>query len=92
MHAIQQLQHELADARNGTFTEEARLAQKDSKDVTQFGQSNGNQLDVNGGGATNTNSVVLPNGIADNAASYVSSANASTQVGVLMVIVILFIF
>ncbi|KAL5737025.1 hypothetical protein ACOSQ2_031813 [Xanthoceras sorbifolium] len=76
LHTIQQLQHELADARerNGTFTDESRISQKDSKDISQFGQNNGNQLDVNGGGAMNTNSGVLPNGNADNAASFVSSA------------------
>ncbi|KAK1554910.1 hypothetical protein Q3G72_026251 [Acer saccharum] len=81
LHTIQQLQHELADARerNGTFTDESHISQKDSKDVSQFGQNNGNQLDVNGGGAMNTNSGVLPNGNGDNAASFVSSGNASTQ-------------
>ncbi|TXG57460.1 hypothetical protein EZV62_015289 [Acer yangbiense] len=82
LHTIQQLQHELADARerNGTFTDESHISQKDSKDVSQFRQNNGNQLDVNGGGAMNTNSGVLPNGNGDNAASFVSSGNGSTQV------------
>ncbi|KAK2634037.1 hypothetical protein Ddye_028829 [Dipteronia dyeriana] len=81
LHTIQQLQHELADARerNGSFTDESRISQKDSKDVSQFGQNNGNQLDVNGGGAMNTNSGVRPNGNGDSAASFVSSGNASTQ-------------
>ncbi|TXG57455.1 hypothetical protein EZV62_018768 [Acer yangbiense] len=41
--------------------------------------NSGNQLDVNGGGAMNTNYGVLPNGNGDNAASFVSSGNASTQ-------------
>ena len=94
LHTIQQLQHELADARerNGTFTDESHISQKDSKDVSQFGQNNGNQLDVNGGGAMNTNSGVLPNGNGDNAASFVSSDNASTQVDFLVVIVIFYCF
>ncbi|KAJ0103056.1 hypothetical protein Patl1_05563 [Pistacia atlantica] len=82
LHTIQQLQHELADARerSGTFTDESRISQKNSKDVPQFGQNNGSQLDANGGGTMNSSGGPLPNGNSDNAASFASSGNASTQV------------
>ncbi|GMY07603.1 hypothetical protein FCV25MIE_02842 [Fagus crenata] len=82
MHTIQQLQLELADARerSGTYSDESRISQTNSKDVSQFGQSNGNQLDANGGGGTSGgNSGVLPNGNSDNVSSFASTGNASTQ-------------
>ena len=83
MHTIQQLQLELADARerSGTYSDESRISQTNSKDVSQFGQSNGNQLDSNGGGGTSGgNSGVLPNGNSDNVSSFASTGNAPAQV------------
>ncbi|KAA8540086.1 hypothetical protein F0562_026778 [Nyssa sinensis] len=82
MHTIQQLQLELADARerSGTYPDEACVSQRNSKDVPQFGQKNGSQSDVNGSGTQNGNSGVFPNGNAENVSSFVSTGNASTQV------------
>ena len=83
MHTIQQLQLELADARerSGTYSDESRISQTNSKDVSQFGQSNGNQLDANGGGGTSGgNSGVLPNGNSDKVSSFASTGNAPAQV------------
>ena len=74
---------ELADARerSGTYSDESRISQTNSKDVSQFGQSNGNQLDANGGGGTSGgNSGVLPNGNSDNVSSFASTGNAPAQV------------
>lgn len=81
LHTIQQLHLELADARerSGTYNGESRLSQTNSKDVSQFVQSNGNQLDGNRGGTSGGNSGVLPNGNSDNVTSFASTDNASTQ-------------
>ncbi|KAL7214011.1 hypothetical protein ACSBR1_026439 [Camellia fascicularis] len=81
LHTIQQLQLELADARerSGTYTEESRVSQTNSNDALQYGQNNGNQLDVDGGVTTNANSGDLPNGNVENVTSFVSTGNASTQ-------------
>ncbi|GMP70712.1 hypothetical protein CsSME_00029446 [Camellia sinensis var. sinensis] len=81
LHTIQQLQLELADARerSGTYTEESRVSQTNSNDALQYGQNNGNQLDVDGGVTTNSNSGDLPNGNVENVTSFVSTGNASTQ-------------
>ncbi|XP_048325351.1 uncharacterized protein LOC107414965 isoform X3 [Ziziphus jujuba] len=82
MHTIQQLQLELADARerSGTFTDESRISQENSKDVSQFSQTNGSQLDMNGGGTSGGSTGALPNGNSDNISSFVSAGNASTQI------------
>ncbi|XP_052187220.1 uncharacterized protein LOC127797989 isoform X2 [Diospyros lotus] len=82
MHTIQQLQLELADARerSGTFSDEPRMSHTNSKDASQFGQNNGNQLDVNGSVTQSVTSGVLPNGNAENVSSFASSGSASSQV------------
>ncbi|KAJ6687447.1 hypothetical protein OIU74_016185 [Salix koriyanagi] len=69
LHTIQQLQLELADARerSGSYTDETHLSQSNPKDVSSFSQNNGNQLDVNGTTASNANNGALQNGNADNA-------------------------
>lgn len=81
MHSIQQLQLELADARerSGTYTDESRIAQSNSnsKDASQFGQNNGNQLDMN---TSSGNTGAIPNGNSDDVQSFPSTGNASTQV------------
>lgn len=94
MHAIQQLQHELADARerSGTFTDESHVSQKGSKDASQFGQTNGNQSDTNGGGSMSANDGFLQNGNSDNAASFASSGNASTEVILFLLVLNTFCF
>ncbi|GAV73244.1 hypothetical protein CFOL_v3_16730 [Cephalotus follicularis] len=81
MHTIQQLQLELADARerSGTYAEESRISQTNSKDVSPIGKCNGNQLDTNGVGATNANTGVLQNGNPENVPSFASTGNATTQ-------------
>uniref|UniRef100_A0A5B7B017 DUF7725 domain-containing protein n=1 Tax=Davidia involucrata TaxID=16924 RepID=A0A5B7B017_DAVIN len=81
MHTIQQLQLELADARErtGTYSDEPRVSQTNLKDVPQFGLNNGSQLDVNGSGTQSGNSGVFPNGNAESVSSFVSTGNASTQ-------------
>ncbi|XP_057991075.1 uncharacterized protein LOC110669647 isoform X4 [Hevea brasiliensis] len=68
LHTVQQLHLELADTRerSGSYPEESRISQTSSKDISKFGQSNGNQLDVNGNGVTSANNGPLPNGNADN--------------------------
>ncbi|KAG5558911.1 hypothetical protein RHGRI_008751 [Rhododendron griersonianum] len=80
-HTIQQLQLELADARerSGTYPDETHISQTNSKDSSQFGQNNGNQLDVNGSIMPSTNSGGLPTGNSENVSSFVSTGNASTE-------------
>ncbi|CAL8128102.1 unnamed protein product [Prunus armeniaca] len=79
MHSVQQLQLELADARerSGTYTDESRTAQSNSKDASQFGQNNGNQLDMN---TSSGNTGAIPNGNSDDVQSFPSTGNASTQI------------
>ncbi|KAM7272726.1 hypothetical protein ACFE04_027389 [Oxalis oulophora] len=78
MHTVQQLQLELADARqrSGAYTDESRISHMNSKDVGQFGQTNVNQLDVN---STSSNTGILSNGDSENIQSYATSGNASIQ-------------
>ncbi|WCJ32463.1 hypothetical protein M5689_013884 [Euphorbia peplus] len=68
LHTIQQLHIELVDARerSGSFPEESHRSQKSSKDSSKFGQSNGNQQDINGSGAANANNGALSNGNSEN--------------------------
>ncbi|XP_038708807.1 uncharacterized protein LOC120003788 [Tripterygium wilfordii] len=82
VHVLQQLQLELADARERrrTFNDEPHVLQSNSKDVSQFSHNNVNHLNVNGGGdGSNANTGALPNGIMDNLSSFVPSGNRSTQ-------------
>ena len=85
LHTINQLQLELADARerNSSYTDESHISQANSKDLSQFGQNNGNQVDSNGSGATNANTGVISNGTSDNVQSFASAGNAPTQVRLL---------
>lgn len=82
MHTIQQLQLELAEARerNGTFTDESRISQENNKDASQYGQNDGNQLEMNGGGTSGGSAVALPNGNSDNGTSFGSTGNSSNQI------------
>ncbi|XWS61401.1 hypothetical protein CRYUN_Cryun07bG0123100 [Craigia yunnanensis] len=74
LHTIHQLQLELADARerNGSYTDESHISQANSKDLSQFGQNNVNQVDSNGSGATNANTGVISNGASDNVQSFLN--------------------
>ena len=85
LHTINQLQLELADARerNSSYTDESHISQANSKDLSQFGQNNGNQVDSNGSGATNANTGVISNGASDNVQSFTSAGNAPTPVRLL---------
>lgn len=82
VHTIQQQQIELADARerSGSYSDESRASQTNSKDASQFGQNNGSHLDDSGNGKSG-NSGGLPNGNAENISSFVSNGNASGKVG-----------
>ncbi|XP_010251802.1 PREDICTED: uncharacterized protein LOC104593576 isoform X3 [Nelumbo nucifera] len=84
LHTIQQLQLELAEARerNGVYADESCVAHANSKDVSQFGQNNGSQLNVNEGGTSNGNSGVLPNGNVDNVTSFDASSKTDHVPGV----------
>ena len=77
---IQQLQHELADARerSNTYSDASHVSQTNPRDVSQIGKSNSGHLDMSGSGSPGESSS-LPNGNADNA-SFVSVGNASVQV------------
>ncbi|KAJ8760801.1 hypothetical protein K2173_021839 [Erythroxylum novogranatense] len=81
VHAMQQLQHELADARerSGLYPDETQVSQTKSNDLQKFGQKNGNQLDINGSGASSANDGELTNGNADGISSLASNGNASNQ-------------
>ncbi|GLU21321.1 hypothetical protein SLE2022_374670 [Rubroshorea leprosula] len=79
LHTVQQLQLELADARNGRYADESRGSQTNSKDASQFGQNSGNQVDANGAAATNTNGGIIPNGTSDNVQNFATGSNASVQ-------------
>ncbi|XAR52160.1 hypothetical protein NMG60_11020083 [Bertholletia excelsa] len=81
MQTLQQLQLELADARekSGTYADESHVSQTNSKDASQFGQNNGDQLDANGSVTPNSDSCVLPNGNAENVSPLVSTGNVSAQ-------------
>jgi hypothetical protein len=78
LHTVQQLQFELADARerSGSYADESHLSQSNTKDESNFIQNNGNQLDVNGTAASIASNGELSNGNADNAQSFASTGNA----------------
>jgi len=84
LHTIQQLQLELADARerSGTYNDDSRMSQMNSKsNATQFGHENGSQFDLNGSNASGGNNGLLPNESTDNGVPFSSTGNASIQVG-----------
>nr|GMC62889.1 uncharacterized protein LOC109150067 isoform X2 [Ipomoea batatas]GMC64694.1 uncharacterized protein LOC109150067 isoform X2 [Ipomoea batatas] len=79
---MQQLQIELAEARerNGTSTDSSQVSKESSKDTSQYGQNNGNKRTENGNNdASSGNSGHIPNGNAENASSFTSIGNVSTQ-------------
>ncbi|XP_022138130.1 uncharacterized protein LOC111009376 isoform X2 [Momordica charantia] len=78
MHTLQQLQLELADARerSGTYNDESNISQTNSNDASQYGQSNGNQL---GGAASTGNNGALSNGNSENVPSFNLTGNTSVQ-------------
>jgi hypothetical protein len=83
LHAIQQLQLELADARErtGTYHDDSRMSQVNSKsNVAQYGQENGSQFDLNGGNAPGGNNGLLTNENSENGPQFSTSGNPSIQV------------
>ncbi|XP_054797381.1 uncharacterized protein LOC129302483 isoform X1 [Prosopis cineraria] len=82
LHAVHQLQLELADARerSGAYNDDSRMSQTSSKqNASQFGQDNGNQFDANGSSSSGGNNGLLPNENSDNGLPLASSGNASIQ-------------
>lgn len=82
LHAMQQLQLELADARErtGTYNDDSRLSQVNLKsNVAPYGQENGNQFDLNGGNASGGNTGLLTNENSDNGPPFSTSGNPSIQ-------------
>ncbi|GMI96290.1 hypothetical protein like AT5G53620 [Hibiscus trionum] len=80
LHAIHQLQFELAAARerNNSYADESHASQAKSEDSSQFGKSNGNQVDSNGSASTN-NAWAISNGASDSVQSFTSDGNATTE-------------
>ncbi|XP_054788775.1 uncharacterized protein LOC129294428 isoform X2 [Prosopis cineraria] len=73
LHAIQQLQLELVEARerSGTYNE---------KNSSQFGQDNGSQFGVNGSSTSNGNNGLLANENSDSVQPFASNGNAAIQI------------
>ncbi|KAK8337822.1 hypothetical protein V6Z12_A09G210400 [Gossypium hirsutum] len=80
LQTIHQLQFELADARerNSSYTDESHASQAKSKDLSQFGKNNGNQVDSNGSVSTN-NAWVISNGASNSVKSFTSDGNPPTE-------------
>ncbi|KAJ8769738.1 hypothetical protein K2173_005944 [Erythroxylum novogranatense] len=81
LHSLQQLQKELVEARErgGSYLDGTHISQTKSNDVPKLGQKNGSEPDVNGSGASSTNTVALANGNTDIILSLASSGNVSSQ-------------
>ncbi|KAB2014089.1 hypothetical protein ES319_D09G201100v1 [Gossypium barbadense] len=81
LQTIHQLQFELADARerNSSYTDESHASQAKSKDLSEFGKNNGNQVDSNGSVSTN-NAWVISNGASNSVQSFTSDGNSPTEV------------
>lgn len=78
MH-LQQLQHELTEARGGTYSDGSQASNLNSKDASHLGQSNGSQLNASGSSTPGESSIGLQNGNVENATSFASTGNVSTQ-------------
>ncbi|KAG4131006.1 hypothetical protein ERO13_D09G181300v2 [Gossypium hirsutum] len=80
LQTIHQLQFELADARerNSSYTDESHASQAKSKDLSEFGKNNGNQVDSNGSVSTN-NAWVISNGASNSVQSFTSDGNSPTE-------------
>ncbi|XP_028806627.1 uncharacterized protein LOC114761438 [Neltuma alba] len=82
LHAIHQLQLELADARerSGAYNDDSRMSQTSSKQsASQFVQDNGNQFDVNGSSSSGGNNGLLPTENSENGLPLASTGNAPVQ-------------
>ncbi|CAA2999451.1 Hypothetical predicted protein [Olea europaea subsp. europaea] len=81
---IQQLQLELADARekSGSYSDASHISQINPKDASEAGQSNGSQLEVKGNGTPSENSGSVQNGNVEGTPSFVPGVNTSMQTDV----------
>ncbi|KAK8518354.1 hypothetical protein V6N12_017503 [Hibiscus sabdariffa] len=80
LHTIHQLQFELAAARerNSSYADESHASQTKSEDISQFGKSNGNQVDSNGSVSTN-NAWVISNSASDSVQPLTSDGNSPAE-------------
>ncbi|XP_008784462.2 uncharacterized protein LOC103703392 isoform X2 [Phoenix dactylifera] len=81
LQAIQQLQLELAEARERSeiYKDNSRVAHENSKDSSSYVQSNGNLINANDDGTSNGNMGFLSNGNLDGGSSFVSASSASKK-------------
>nr|XP_029117926.1 uncharacterized protein LOC105035945 isoform X3 [Elaeis guineensis] len=81
LQAIQQLQLELADARerSGIYKDNSQVPHESSKGLSSYAQSKGNQINATDGGTLNGNMGFLSNGHLDGSPSFVSASNASIK-------------
>ncbi|KAG1360627.1 hypothetical protein COCNU_09G000900 [Cocos nucifera] len=81
LQVIQQLQLELADARerSGIYKDNSQVPHESSKGLSSYVQSKGNQINANDGGTLNGNMGFLLNGNLDGSPSIVSASNASMK-------------
>ncbi|OVA14768.1 hypothetical protein BVC80_1819g95 [Macleaya cordata] len=79
LQAIQQLQLELAEARerSGVYTDESYMVHANTKEASTFGQNKGTQL--NDGATLSGNTGVVPNGNVDDFTAFASTGNGSTK-------------
>ncbi|XP_072989383.1 uncharacterized protein [Typha latifolia] len=80
LQAIQQLQLELAEARerNGRYKDDSRTACENPEDPSCV-QIKGNKNNVNDGGTGNANLGIIANGNVDGASSFIAASSASTM-------------
>ncbi|KAF5185627.1 hypothetical protein FRX31_024787 [Thalictrum thalictroides] len=81
LQAIQQLQLELAEARqrNGIYTDESSLDRANSEEASSFGQTKGTQFTVNEDGTISSNLGVVSNGNLDDYQPFAAIANAPVK-------------
>ncbi|KAF3794234.1 hypothetical protein EJ110_NYTH01090 [Nymphaea thermarum] len=81
MQTIQQLQAELAEARErcGVYNEDVSVARVNEKDSSQYVQKKGNQFDVKDGAGSSSNSMVLPNGNTESSPPFASATSMSPK-------------
>ncbi|GMH28082.1 hypothetical protein Nepgr_029925 [Nepenthes gracilis] len=82
MQTFQQLQLELACARekSGSYSEQSRVSQTDSIDVSPLAQHNGSHLEAKGCDTAKENTSYLPIVNSDNSQPFVSSGNLTSQI------------
>ncbi|KAL5726765.1 hypothetical protein ACHQM5_000028 [Ranunculus cassubicifolius] len=81
LQSIQQLQLELADARqrSAVYTEDASADHSNSEEASSFGQTKGTQFNANSAGTSSGNPGILANGNVDEYPSFAAMGNASTK-------------